>query len=74
MALPALQSPPFLCAQNSSGKVTSEPQPGTEVPIKWRRSCQEQVRSQKSQGVQKWQCPEAWLFLTGTSQRLCGSL
>lgn len=27
MALPALQSPPFLCAQNSSGKVTSEASP-----------------------------------------------
>lgn len=27
MALPALQSPPFLCALNSSGKVTSPPQP-----------------------------------------------
>lgn len=52
MALPALQSPPFLCAQNSSGKVTPEPQPGT----KSRSNGGEAARSKS--GHRRVKCPE----------------
>lgn len=54
MALPALQSPPFLLCpeQQWEGDLTASAR-GAEALSKWSRSCQEQVRSQKSQGAEK---------------------
>lgn len=53
MALPALQSPPFLYAkQQWKGDLMASAR-GTEAQTKLRRSCQEQVGLQSVQGAWK---------------------
>lgn len=67
----AVSTLPMCSEQQVEGDLSASAR--NRSPTKWRRRCQEQVRS-RVKVPRKWQCPDAPLFLPGTSQRLCGSL